>query len=55
MVKNEKGVWYHVTYHECPLCGRTQVYRERRPAPAPPKDAYMQRFTWEQVYDWCDW
>lgn len=34
-VPNEKGVWYYISYWECPLCGRVEEYRERMPAPRP--------------------
>lgn len=27
---NKKKYWYHVLVIECVLCGREQVYRERR-------------------------
>lgn len=34
-VPNEPGVWYHITYYECVLCGRCDVLRERRLGPKP--------------------
>jgi hypothetical protein len=30
-----KGQWYFVTYYDCPLCWRSDVYRERRKGPKP--------------------
>ena len=42
MVPNTKGVWYMHYIEECPLCGCSDHYRERRPAPAPPVEQRYQ-------------
>lgn len=43
--------WYYVTYSECPVCGRVDMYRERR-YDAKPTDLQM-RCEYSQRYDWC--
>lgn len=43
--------WYHVTYDECVLCGRTDVYRERVYG-RKPKDS-KRRYTFTQYA--CDY
>lgn len=44
--------WIFKTIHACPVCGRGQEFRERRPLPKPedPSDRYL----YEEIYDWCD-
>ena len=27
--KTSRYCWYRITYYECPLCGKTDTYRER--------------------------
>jgi hypothetical protein len=29
-MKEKKKFWYYITVYECVLCGRQEVYRERR-------------------------
>lgn len=43
-----KGAWYFTAIHACPLCGREDVYRERRwdEKPANPSD----RFEYDDRY-----
>ena len=46
---------YWIMYHEdyCPVCGRTQVYRERvydEPKPV----EWSARHIVREVYDWCE-
>lgn len=31
--------WYHITYEECPVCGKEVITRERRYTPKPERDA----------------
>lgn len=45
--------WILFEYHECPICGRGQTYRERiydKPKPLNPSE----RHVWVPDYDWCD-
>ena len=44
--RSGKGCWYQVTVFECPLCGRSTTYRERRHGPKPEQ-------TWEFIPDAC--
>jgi hypothetical protein len=50
--KNQKGCWYEIFVHECPVCGRGETFRERRdpPRPADPE----KRYHWAAMYDWCN-
>lgn len=41
-----KGSWYFTTVFECPLCGRSTEYRERRWTPKP--DTPQERYEWIQ-------
>lgn len=50
-VKNEKGCWYMTYIEECPVCGRGEESRERRPAPAPEHKGEQYEFI--QRYDHC--
>lgn len=52
MVKNEKGCWYFISIWVCPLCGRGEEIRERRPGPKPKN--YRKRFEYREVWDYCD-
>lgn len=49
MVKNEKGVWYHKAYVECPSCGRNEIFITRMPAPKPLNDIQIYEFE----FLWC--
>jgi len=40
------------TTHYCPVCGHTEVYRERMYTPKP--DEQEERYIFEEVYDWCN-
>ena len=44
--------WYFVATEECPVCGRGNIYRERRYG-RKPKD-YRKRYEYVTAYDWCD-
>jgi hypothetical protein len=46
-----KPHWYYIEYHECPICGRSSTYRERRYTPQPLDR--NDRIYFEQVYDQC--
>ena len=37
-LRSGKGCWYYTEINACPLCGREEVYRERRQPPAPPPE-----------------
>ena len=52
MTKDEKKYWYLFTIIECPVCGATDIFKERQytPKPANPQD----RYNYEQGYDWCE-
>lgn len=39
-----KPHWYYITYSECPVCGRTSIYRERRYGPRPKRFEQRNRF-----------
>lgn len=43
--------WYFIYCHECPLCGKTDEYRERRYTPRPAE--YEDRHEFEVMYDNC--
>lgn len=51
-VKNEKGVWYHTLFEECPMCGRGREYRTRKPGPKP--EDWRDRYEYVQYWDYCD-
>jgi hypothetical protein len=44
--------WYFKSLHECPVCGRSDTYRERRYTPKPenPQD----RCEYVVDYDYCN-
>lgn len=50
--QSKKGYWYEFFWIECPVCGRSSSYKERRYTKKP-KDP-EKRHHYEQVYDWCD-
>jgi len=43
--------WYFITEDYCPLCGRTQAWRERRYTKRPKLWKNRHRFT--EAYDGC--
>lgn len=47
-----KPHWYFISTIYCPLCGRTETYRERRHTPRP--DDYNDRHEFLERYDYCD-
>ena len=52
-MKSKTKYWILFTIRECPVCGRSDEYRERiydRPKPVDNKD----RYHFEQFYDWCE-
>lgn len=44
--------WYFITIHECPACGGTKEYRERRFDRRP--KAWEKRHRFVDVWDYCD-
>lgn len=52
MVPNVKGVWYYISIFACPVCGRCDEYRERRPAPKP--EDWRDRISYSEVWDYCN-
>ena len=51
--KKIKKHWYFITTHACPVCGRENVYRERRYDNRPEK--YEDRHSYDPMfYDYCD-
>jgi len=49
----KKKYWYKFWYRYCPLCGRTQTFKERQYS-GKPKDM-RERHIFEEVFDWCEW
>lgn len=45
--KPKKGYWYYTVTYECVLCGREEVYRERRYTPKPKE--HGERFEYHQT------
>ncbi len=45
-------VWYFIYSNYCPICGRTDEWRERRYGPKP--DKWEDRHQFSEVYDYCD-
>jgi hypothetical protein len=45
-VANVKGCWYEVWIKECVLCGKTDIYKERR---LPPKPELPECYHFEQT------
>lgn len=47
----KKPYWYKFWWRECPVCGRSDNYKERQyiPKPLKPED----RHVYEQKYDDC--
>lgn len=52
MTKIMSKYWYRIVTHECPLCGRSVVYRERVYGDKPKDPALVYDF--KQIYDWCE-
>ena len=48
----KKKYWYKYYYYYCPVCGRENVYKERRYTPKP--ENYEDRHKVEECYDWCN-
>lgn len=51
MVDNKRGVWYHITFYECPLCCHSDEIRERREGPKP-KDV-AKRYSYRTIAYHC--
>ena len=47
-----KKHWYYITEYYCPLCGKSNISRERRYGRRPKK--YWNRHSLTEQYDWCD-
>ena len=45
--------WYKNEIRECPICWRGTHERVRQFTPAPPKLS-LERWNFEEVYDWCE-
>jgi len=45
--------WYKITYQECPLCGRSETYRERVYGEKPPPQESAPDF--RHWWCGCDW
>jgi hypothetical protein len=44
--------WIYKEDHYCPVCGNSDVYRQRMYTPKPEK--WEERFTIIEYYDWCE-
>ncbi len=54
MPRSERSMakhWYFFTVFECPVCGRTHTYKERRYTRKPKSWAKRHKFI--PSYDWC--
>jgi hypothetical protein len=46
--------WYFISVYSCPVCGKEEVFRERRYTPRP--NAWEDRHYWnDRAYDWCNY
>jgi len=48
-----KTYWYKFWYHYCPLCGRTQTFKERQYSKKPKEG--QKRHIFKEIFDWCEW
>lgn len=44
--------WYEFYYYFCPLCNKTEIYKERKYTNKPKN--HGNRHHWEEMYDWCE-
>lgn len=47
-----RAEWYEFFTEECPVCGRTETWKEARYTKKPLD--VTERYHYEQRYDWCD-
>lgn len=46
-----RGCWYFVEVHECPVCGKCDIYKERQYTKKPKE--WVERNKIYEYYDYC--